>query len=348
MLDKLPKIVWHDPNVFWLDPACGDGRFLKRLCERGVNKSNIYGVDIQLDNCEIAAQYGNVMCADALKLSWSRKFNIIVGNPPYQPEVKFNTGGTGSRNVIWDKFVGLSLDLLTPNGFLCFVHPAKWRKPLDELGRRMRAKQFLYLEIHNDRDRLFKGSTRFDWYVLQNCPALDPTLVKDELGNEHMIDITEGDFIPNFGFDLLDRIWTKGDPCEIMFSRCAYGTDARNAHMSEQQTDEFRYPCVAATGKNGVRCWFSSRRGEFFGVPKVIFGDGRYIANAVVDWDGEYAMTQHAMAIPISSKAEGEQIKKALESDKFNTFLKSCRWSTFQIDWRVFTCLRKDFWKEFV
>ena len=58
-------------------------------------------------------------------------------------------------------------------------------------------------------------------------------------------------------------------------------------------------------------------------------------------------MTQHA--IGINDDIENlEDIKKALETDKFKNILKSCLWSNFQIDWRLFTYFRKDFYKEFI
>lgn len=51
---------------------------------------------------------------------------------------------------------------------------------------------------------------------------------------------------------------------------------------------------------------------------------------------------------PINDKYEGEKIKNALMSDKFNSLLKSCMWGNFRIDWKLFTYFKKDFWKEFI
>ena len=278
------------------------------------------------------------------------KFSVIIGNPPYQPPVEDKGGGgSGSRNTLWDKFVELSLELVEKDGYLCLVHPAKWRKPLDELGKRMKAKQFHYLEIHNANDgiKTFGAGTRYDWYILQNTLATNSSIVKDELGEEHKIDLSKMDLIPNFDFELLEKVLAKpGCPkCEILFSYKNYET--RQEWMNEKQDNTFKYPCVTATADKGVRLWYSSKKGEFFGIPKIIFSDAYQVSNAVVDMGGKYAMTQHAMAIPISSQQEGEQMKQALESEKFNTFLKACRWSNFQIDWRMFQFFRKDFWKEF-
>ena len=52
------------------------------------------------------------------------KFDIIMGNPPY------NQGGVGKGGgVFWKKFVDRSLNILNDNGFLTMIHPLGWRKP---------------------------------------------------------------------------------------------------------------------------------------------------------------------------------------------------------------------------
>jgi hypothetical protein len=35
-------------------------------------------------------------------------------------------------------------------------------------------------------------------------------------------------------------------------------------------------------------------------------------------------------------------------SNVFKKFIDACSWSNYQIDWRLFTYLKKDFWKEFI
>ena len=45
---------------------------------------------------------------------------------------------------------------------------------------------------------------------------------------------------------------------------------------------------------------------------------------------------------------KGKILKKVLESLEFKKVLESCSWSNYQIDWRLFTYFKKDFWKEFM
>ena len=63
--------------------------------------------------------------------------------------------------------------------------------------------------------------------------------------------------------------------------------------------------------------------------------------------EGKYGTTQHAIGIVVENIEEAINVKNALMSVKFKDFLKACSWSIFRIDWRIFTYLRRDFWKDF-
>jgi hypothetical protein len=84
-----------------------------------------------------------------------------------------------------------------------------------------------------------------------------------------------------------------------------------------------------------------------FGIPKIIFGETG-IQDVVIDIEGNYGMTQNAMAIEVNNMDEAELIKKALLSEKFKDLLKSCLWSSYRIEWSMFIDFKEDFWKEFI
>ena len=90
-----------------------------------------------------------------------------------------------------------------------------------------------------------------------------------------------------------------------------------------------------------------TNKNGFFGVPKVIFGESGINKSSILDLSGKYGMTQQAMAIT-DKKVNLPKIKKAIESDKFQEILNACSWSNFRIDWRLFTYLKKDFWKQYI
>jgi len=77
-----------------------------------------------------------------------------------------------------------------------------------------------------------------------------------------------------------------------------------------------------------------------------IFGDSG-INEPIIDNKGDLLLSEHAIGIPIINNNEKE-IYECIKSDKFKDFIKSCMWSNFQIDWRLFTYLKKNFYIEFI
>jgi hypothetical protein len=310
----------------------------------------------------------NIYEGDTLKMNTFKEFgieqfNIIVGNPPFNNSQEA-TGKRGGGDSLWNKFVKLSLDTwLNQNGYLVHVHPNAWRKPDSERSKnkglyRLMTKDntMLYLEIHNSKDgsNTFKAGTRYDWYVIEKTENNDYTTeIKDELGITSNINLNTLDFLPNYKFEsLLPLLAKEGDErCPIIYSSSNYET--RKSWVSSAKTDVFKYPLIHSTNISGIRYKYSSRNDNgHFNIPKVIFGESG-LNDVIIDFikdengmtRGEYGMTQHAMAIEISSKEEGKELKNYLLSSEFQEILKTCMWGNFGIDWRLFSYFKKDFYK---
>jgi len=155
MLDKLPKKIWKDHSLKWLDPSVGIGNFpiciYLRLMEglekwqkneekrrKHILENMIYMVEINSESIKILK---NIFCNNEYKLNifpnsyfkyMKKGFNVIIGNPPY------NEGGTGrtsgSRQPFWPKFAEYSMTILddTKESYMMFIHPCGWRKPYSE------------------------------------------------------------------------------------------------------------------------------------------------------------------------------------------------------------------------
>jgi superfamily II DNA or RNA helicase len=389
MLDKIPSGIWSNPNLKWLDPANGIGNFPILIIERlmiglkewqpddelrlkHILENMIYVCELQSKNMFIYLQLfdsenkynlnfyrGSFLdegFSKALKNWGIEKFDIVIGNPPYNAGQKAK-GKRGGGENLWDQFVIKVLNLyLKEKGYLLFVHPTLWRKPQSEksasreVNELMMKKQIHYLECHdsNDGKKTFNAGTRYDFYLLENCELYTETLINDEDRKDTKVNLKNYNFIPNSGLSLFDKLVAKNDEktCNVIFNRTNYGTD--KDWVSKDKNEQFKYELVHSTPKSGTRWMYSSRNDNgHFGIPKVIFGDSG-IYDVIIDFEGKYGMTQHSMALVVSSIEEAQNIKKALMSDKFNEFLKSVMWSNFQIDWRLFMYLKKYFWKEFI
>ena len=366
MTSHLDEEIFKNPNSKFLDPCAGTGTFgvvlhdilLKYHDSKWIFEKMIFMVDTSRVNCDLLKKLGfvNVYNEDFLNLKLDMKFDVIVGNPPYNNDQKAE-GKRGGGSTLWDKFVIKVLNsFLKENGYLVFVHPTLWRKPQSErstskdVSELMMKKQIHYLESHDSNDgmKTFNAGTRYDFYVLENCQIYTETLINGEDRKDVKVDLRNYDFIPNYNLELFDKIVAKkgDDRCPILFNRTNYGTDKN--WVSDEKNDEFKYTLIHSTPKNGTRYMYSSRNDNgHFGFSKVIFGESG-IYDVIIDLEGNYGMSQGAMAICVNSLEEAVNLKKVLMSDKFKFFLKSVLWSNFRIDWRLFSYLKKDFWKEFI
>lgn len=380
MLDTLPKEVWSNPNLKWLDPANGAGTFpfvviyklMNGLAEWEPNAEKRYKhiVENMIYTCELQSRnvilwllgvdpkdeyttntyWGSFLDEGFdkhMKEVWGiEKFDIIIGNPPY------NQNGSGTGNTIWNIFVEKSSSISKKN--LLFIHPSSWRMPLRESDRFFKSSQIIKKHaifiriIDKQRANDFFGlSVKVDFYVLDLSTISESCVIESPDGSGSEMNIKDLNFIPNDNFDLFKRLLAKkqDQKCEVVFS---YKYDPRNTYVSRTSDDVYRFPLILSTPKSGIRYAYSSvnNRGHF-GIPKVIFGESG-IGDVIIDINGDYGMTQGAMAIIVSDIEEASNIKKALLSNKFNDFLKTVMWSNFRIDWRLFSYLKKDFWKEFI
>lgn len=429
MLNKLPEHVWSDPNLKWLDPANGVGNFPIFIVEKlmiglathipnevdrkqHILTNMLYMIELNSENVEKSRQHfgvsANICHASFFDFEkWKQefdnvsKFDIIVGNPPYSKYTS-SDNKRGGGYPLWKDFVLESLNLLHSNGYLCYVHPAAWRKPKAVHDKwnlydlMCHENQILYLEMHTALDgyKNFLVGTRYDWYVLCKRKPSQNTVVIDDLGNKSMIDLRKWPFLPNCRLGLVGQLLANEQDarCEIIFSRSLYGTDklalfnnvrgeaTKQRIVHDNKSEQAQYPLIAATNKRGVKYkyvraidpWLEQREMyqrkirvkkrvvskppnfvPMFGVSKVIFGDNVLYAkenarmyNIVIDLDGKYGMTQHAMAVPVKNREEAQMIKSVLESKIWGDFLKAVLFSNYQLDYRIFKYLKNDFWKQ--
>jgi len=103
-----------------------------------------------------------------------RKFDFVIGNPPYQKPKNVEKSGTIGGDL-WSAFVEKGLELCKQNGYLSLIHPPMWRKPEHRIWEKLTQNQIKYLEIHSEEDgrKTFNASTKYDWYILQKSKCED-------------------------------------------------------------------------------------------------------------------------------------------------------------------------------
>jgi len=387
MLDKLDECykkenqnnsIFSNKNIKWYDPASGMGNFpieiylrlmdgLKNVIEnKSIRKKHIlenmlYMSELNKKNAIICKQIfdinneyatninqGDSLVFDAEQKWGIKKFDVVIGNPPYQD-------GSGNKgNKLWTKFVDKILKnkpsepcILKDNGFLVFVHPSLWRQINHDIQKTMTCKQIMYLEIHNEKDgiKTFSANTRYDWYVLYNVNCTTDTIIKDEDGQLTKANIYKMNFIPNSKFDTIVKLTSSNEKVEILHSESFY--EPRKEWMSEKKDDEYKYLCIYSINRKNVPSFKYSRINNkgHFGIPKVIWGGGA--TGFIIDENGDYGMTQWASAI--TDNVENlKQIKNAMESKDFQELIKAISVSKQEINYKILREFNKKFYEEFI
>ena len=119
-----------------LDICTGSGIQSENMIKCGINKNNILAVDINPKALEQASKLGVISKKSNLFENVKGKFDLIVFNPPYLPEDKYDdkkdtTGGKKGDEILVNFIKSLS-NHLNKNG-VCFVltsslTPNSWKK----------------------------------------------------------------------------------------------------------------------------------------------------------------------------------------------------------------------------
>lgn len=133
ILDEYPQAVWTSSVTTFFDPAIGGGQFVKEVERRlrknghsdanirkrvfGFEESNLF-IRYAVNKHKLVGQYAKKPYAKFLEMENTMKFDIILGNPPYQDGTK-----DGGQNKIYNQFSKKALELIKDNGIISFITP---------------------------------------------------------------------------------------------------------------------------------------------------------------------------------------------------------------------------------
>jgi hypothetical protein len=378
MFDKLPKEVWSNPDLKWLDPANGIGNFpmvaFMRLNEglkdvdgfknekkrkKHIIKNMLYMVELNEKNVGVSRKIfgkdANIYCGSFLEDGWKEafgidKFDVIMGNPPYQKKKP----GFKKTEPLWNHFVKKSLSILKENGYLLFVHPSGWR---DIKGRfrdvfkliQDRDLMSLTMRTFKDGAKTFSGAgTNYDYYCLKNIQTkTNKTKVNDIDRNEIEIDLNHFEFIPSGRFEMFKKLRTDSERVNVIYSSNDYETRPEKSKypISEYKTSEYKYPIInTITQKDGINCMWTNTKNDMF-VPKVIWsnGAGTY---PIIDKEGKYGLTQFSYAI-VDDIDNLKKISNTMNDPDFINLMKYVAFTEHKYNHKIISTFKKDFWDEF-
>ena len=374
MMDSIPDEFWTLPRKVF-EPCSGKGGFLINIINKfmiGLNglipddkerhkfivENCLYWADINPTNIFIGKllidpynEYDKINCyeGDTLELDITQEWNIegfdaVIGNPPYNDK----SDNKGAGHKLWDKFMEFGITKwLLDDGYLLYVHPPLWRQPKNKLFELVKSNNLIYLEIHDydDGKKMFKCSTRYDWYLMQKAEYQNQTIVIDEFKVKSEIDLREWNFIPNGYFQDIKNLTSGEEKHLIIADRSNYGADKK--WVSKIQNEEFQHKVVYSIYKDkSIQLRYSKHQNNgHYGIPKIIFTPNLGLNN-IIDLEGNYALTQ--WVVGIADQPENlEQITKIFKNEKFKLILKSIKFGMYYNN-NILKEFKKDFWKDFV
>ena len=370
MLDKIPKEVWKNKNLKWLDPAAGMGNFpvavylrlmegLKNIIKdkkerkKHILENMLYMSEINKKNVLVCKQIFdinneyklNLYKGDSLNVNYNKEFNIkkfdiIMGNPPYQKENKKNdTARGGTNNNLYLEFINNSISLLKKNGYLIFIHPLNWRKIGSKIFTEFIDRDIHYLKLNYGGDLFENVSVKTDYYVLKNSNSKDYKSIIEYVNNKetftsNVILSNTLKFIPNIFNEHINSILNKINIYGKQYE-CIISSDCHKIrpHVKKGKTELFKYP-LFNTSANPFE-YFSSRPHKNHYSKKIILSNSGKLSPFYDE--GILGTTQDSMYILVNSKKEGNVIINAINSELFSFLIQICQWGNFRNEASLFT-----------
>jgi len=314
ILDALPTEMWTSATTTFLDPAIGGGQFVKeierRLREAGHSaeniKSRVFGYDSS--NLRLRATIGRnrligtYEVKDFIESDTDMRFDVVVGNPPYQDGNK-----EGGQNKIYNLFCKKALEL---GSVVAMVTPTSVCE---------KSKRFSLLGLQGLKRVDFTANNHFNvgikicsWIVDKSYDG-DIEVVYDD----STITVPKGEFIYDTVDPIIDVYKRVMDLCQDtkkannrMFKRNNHGPA-----FSPTESEQHCYP-IYCNNRGNEYFVYTKRQPVFHNEQKLIISNTKALKeeNIIVD-DRDYGPSY--FAYPVTTDAEVENIKSFVLSEYF-------------------------------
>ena len=324
------------PNTI-LEPSCGSGEFVKVLNEK-LHLKDIDAIEYnesiydRLQHVEWGAQ--NTITTyelDYLKYKTDKKYDLIIGNPPYfvmkkgDVDKKYNTYYSGRPNI-FILFIVKSLELLNENGILSFVIPKSFVNCVyyNKLRTYINDNYTILKIFEYEKSKFIDTEQETITLIIQKKKGdnNDYVLIKDDIvlfnTPEKIIQLKEYyrdsttlkqlDFEAKVGTVVWNQVKNKltNDDSNTLL---IYSSDIKNNKLSIQKY------------KNEAKKNYIQQKGtkDLMLVINRGYGNAKYnFTYCLLDMEREYLVENHLLCIKSKKKIE----KKALR-EKYNKIIKS-------------------------
>ena len=269
-----------------------------------------------------------VMQGDFTELEFDMKFDVIVGNPPYQGNNDKGTKQPKSHNL-WSKFAEKGIELLNPNGFIAFVTPDSWMSPNSQLLKMFKDNSLVWVDTEVGK-YFTVGSSFTAWCVQKNKNT--QTAVIDGLE----VDITKLQYLPrNFAktFPIHNKVINSTHPKLDILCDTSCHSDHKNNNFSDTEDTTYKY----TTFHTNAQTKFCKKQSKDFLKSKIVWTTSGYFKPFFSAGNlGTSEVCQYILA----DSTEAQHILSYLDSKLYKFIVNTGKWSGF-LNGKVLSSLPK-------
>ena len=242
------------------------------------------------------------------------KFDVIVGNPPFQPPTT-RTGGIGSGAKIWQKFVEIGFKILNDDGWFAFVTPFNWR-----MGKSRMIKDAQELMWNNNiidvqpANKYFSvgGNIAIDYWIITKDKDVKGIEINPILKENRLYFLADKE-------TFLEFIQDQKKSEDNFILNAGFNDERRydSIKKSKKGDDIHKYPHLNTMSQynNGYYDWYSEKT-KGFDNPKVLVSDSGNLNDFVLFDNGQIGGGHHTGIFLVDSKEEGKKLENFLKHSK--------------------------------
>ena len=345
MITKIPNELWGKKDLSILDPCCGNGNFSvpiifellkyhdkKKILEEILEFNDITESRLENVRSVFCSEKYNLQITnnDFITFNTTKKYDLIVANPPYAKLLENGKRASKNHNLIKD-FIEKALSQLKPNGYLLFITPDNWMSYADRnvLITIITSLQIIHLDIHNAKKYFKKIGSSFTWYIIQNCPFYKNINVSGIWKKKEYICSVKSKqrkYIPLLYNQMVQNILSKTiDNASLPKFEVKTSSDlhkyTKAKFISTEKTEEFKYKLIHTPSQTV----YSSKPHKFQEGYKIFISTtDKY--SVFIDKCG---MTQSIVFIICSNEEQAKKYLQILQHPLYVFINNICRWGNF-------------------
>jgi tRNA1(Val) A37 N6-methylase TrmN6 len=181
VVKHIPDAVFLKPDVRILNICIGHGTeadiIVQRMQSLGISNDKIQDSLYLLDKYHVFTNrakrkgYTNVITTDFLEWNPEMKFDVVVGNPPYQDP-------NNDKRMLWNQIIDKAVEVTDNDGYIAMVNPTTWltaKTNIHNSYKMFEQKQVERAVIYDKNDKPFEEGTSVSYTITKNTKRTVPT-----------------------------------------------------------------------------------------------------------------------------------------------------------------------------